>query len=204
MMQSTKGNDEKDLFFQIAKGDQGAFRELFDLYKERFFTFAYGLTHSKVDAEEIVQDIFLKLWEARASLTSIEYPQSYMFTMVRNRTLDLLAKIGRDQTLIKQVWSNIRQSEELTEQILQAKESQKLIQDAVAGLPERKQRIFELSRQQGLNHDEIADLLGLSKQTVKNNLSEALKQIKTYLEQHSRLLAIVFWVQYFELLFRKY
>ena len=192
---------EKILFSKIANGDQTAFRQFFDLYNKGLFTFVYSLTHSKVEAEEVVQDIFLKLWDTRATLTAIDYPKTYVFRMARNRTLDLLAKIGTDQKFINHLWTNIRQSVEYTEQILQAKESQKLIREAIAELSEKKQKIVELSREQGLSHDEIANLLGLSKQTIKNNLSEALKQIKVYLDQHSHVLAIVFWIYYYEIFF---
>lgn len=204
MGNGVKQYDEKVLLLQIAEGDEIAFRHLFDFYKERLFTFAFGLTHSKVDAEEIVQDIFLKLWESRTTLSTIIYPQSYIYTMARNRALDLLASTGRNQKLIQKVWANITQSEELTEHILQAKESQQLIYQAVAELTEKKQQIFELSRNDGLSHDEISNLLGISKQTVKNNLSEALKQIKLYLERHSALLALIFWLHHYKVLFQDF
>lgn len=204
MLEQEKPYNEKYLLEQIARGNQQAFRRLFDLYNERLFTFTYGLLHSKVEAEEIVQDVFLKLWESRSTLTTIDYPQSYIFTMARNRTLDLLAKIGRNQKLIRQVWANIEHLEELTEQVLHAKESQKLINEAVAGLSERKQQIFALSRKEELSHDEIADTLGLSKQTVKNSLSEALKQIKSHLERRSTLLAVLFWLEACKTFFREF
>ena len=143
----------------------------------------------------------MKLWENRDKLGTVDFPQNYIYTMARNRTFDLLAKIGRDKKLIEHIWANISQSDELTKEILDAKESQQLINEAVAGLSKTKQQIFELSRQKGLSHDEIAALLGLSKQTIKNQLSESLKQIKHYLEQHSNLLAIIFWLHHFKNLF---
>ena len=189
---------------KMADGDQLAFRQFFDIYKEKLFTFVYGLTHSKVDAEEVLQDVFLKLWESRSRLKEIDNPQAYIFRMTRNRTLDLLSRIGRDQKLIKQLWANIRMSEEFTEQILQARESQKLIREAMTELSDRQRKIVELSREEGLSHDEIASKLGLSKQTVKNHLSEALKKIRLYLDQHSHFLAIVFWIHYCEVFFRKF
>lgn len=204
MAEQEKSYNEKQLLEEIAGGDRQAFRHLFHLYKERLFTFAYGLTHSKVEAEEIVQDVFLKLWESRSTLTAVDHPQRYIFTMARNRTLDLLAKIGRNQKLVLQVWANMGQWEEPTEQILYAKESQQLINEAVAGLSERKQQVFALSRKEGHSHDEIADALGLSKQTVKNNLSEALKQIKFYLERRSTLLTLLFWIQAFKTFFGEF
>jgi RNA polymerase sigma-70 factor (family 1) len=196
--------DQTALFVQIRNGDTTAFRTIFDVYKERLFSFAYGLTHSKSDAEEIVQDVFMKLWENRSTLDKIEQPGSYVYRMVRNRSLDLLAKAGRDQALIQQVWANMKGSEELSEEILLAKESQELIEAAVALLPEKKQRIFQLSRRHALSHDEIAGMLGISKQTVKNNLSEALRHIRLYLEQRSALLGLLFWLHYFPLLMQEF
>jgi RNA polymerase sigma-70 factor (family 1) len=193
--------EDRELLSRIAAGNQAAFHQLFDTYKERLFTFAFTLTHSRVDAEEVVQDVFMKLWETRSSLPAIEHPQKYIFTMTRNRTLDLLSKIGRNQKLVRQVWANISQSDEGTEEILKARESQKLIHAAVATLSERKQEVFRLSKVEGLSLDEVAQELGISKQTVKNTLTEALKGIKDYLSGHSELLAVLFWIHYYALLF---
>lgn len=189
------------LLLQIAGGDEAAFRQLFEQYRERLFTFAITLTHSIVDAEEIVQDIFLKLWESRDTLPAIDHPEKYIYTMTRNRTLDHLARVGRNRKLVQQVWTNISQSDNGTEELLNARESQKLINKAVDQLSERKQQVFRLSKKEGYSLDEIAQELGLSKQTVKNTLAEALKQIKSYLSGHSELLAILFWIHYYSLLF---
>lgn len=194
-------NEERELLSRIATGHQAAFHRLFDAYKERLFTFAFTLTHSRVDAEEVVQDVFLKLWENRGSLPAIEHPQKYIFTMTRNRTLDLLSKVGRNQKLIREVWANINQSDEGTEELLDARESQQLINRAVATLSDRKREVFRLSKVEGLSLDEIALQLGVSKQTVKNTLTEALKSIKDYLSTHSELLAVLFWIHYYPLLF---
>lgn len=200
-MPTVAPHDENYLFLQIAAGDESAFRALFDAYRERLFSFAWQLCHSAVDAEEVVQDIFLKLWEQRDKLAAIEYPRKYIYSMTRNRTLDLLAKIARNDQMIKDVWTNMSQSDNLTENLLQAEESRRLIQQALEQLPEKKQTIFALSRNQGLSHQEIADQMQLSVQTIKNIVTEVLKHIQVYLSQHSELLAIVFWLEACSLLF---
>jgi len=193
--------DEKELFRQIAEGNEAAFRAIFDGYRERLFTFAWQLCHSAVDAEEIVQDIFLKLWEQRDKLVEVSFPRKYIYIMTRNRTLDLLGKIARNEQMIKEVWVQMSQSDNLTENLLQAEESRKLIQQAVAQLSEKKQTIFLLSRDQGLSHQEIADQMNLSVQTVKNIVTEILKHVQAFLAQHSELLAILFWIETCSLLF---
>jgi len=193
--------DEKELFKQISEGNETAFRAIFDLYRERLFTFAWQLCHSAVEAEEITQDIFLKLWEQRDKLAGVSFPRKYIYIMTRNKTLDYLGKIARNEQMIKEVWAYMSQSDNLTENLLQAEESRKLIQQAVSQLSEKKQAIFSLSRDQGMSHQEIADQMNLSVQTVKNIVTEILKHIQGFLSQHSELLAILFWVQASSLLF---
>lgn len=200
-MQTSTPYDEKQLLLRIAEGDQAAFRNLFDLYKVRLFTFVVNLINSRADAEEIVQEIFIKLWEKRDSLAQVEHPGSYIYTIARNKTINHLEKIALDKKLVKQVWANMSQPENPTEDILHAHESQALIHQAVAQLSPQKQLIFNLSRHDGLTHEEIANRLGLSKSTIKNSIVEILKFIKAFLGRHSELLAIVFWLSYARLLF---
>ena len=102
--------NEKELFIKIAQGDEKAFRVLFDQYRERLFFFAWQLCHSSVEAEEVVQDIFLKLWENRLKLGEVDFPRKYIYIMARNRTLDLLSRIARHEQLIREVWTNMSQS----------------------------------------------------------------------------------------------
>jgi len=185
---------DRELLQQVANGDISAFRQLFDGYKLRLFAFVLHMTHSRVDAEEIVQDVFAKLWESRLQLTAVEYPGKYIYTIARNKTLNHLTRLARDRRLLQQVWANVSQSDNPTEDILQAQESQRLINEAISRLSLQQQRIFQLSRDQGLTHDEIASRLGLSKSRVKNVLVEALKQIREHLERNSALIAALFWV----------
>lgn len=193
--------NEKELFLRIAAGDENAFRILFDEYRERLFVFAWQLCHSAAEAEEVVQDIFLRLWQNRDNLINVEFPRKYIYVMTRNRTIDLLTKIARDQRLMREVWNNLSEPDNVTEDILQAAETQKLINEAVDRLPEKKQTIFWLSRRDGLSHQQIAAQMNISVQTVKNSLTEILKQIKSFLAEHSEPLAILFWIQPWSLLF---
>jgi RNA polymerase sigma-70 factor (ECF subfamily) len=187
--------NEIELFHRIAEGEEPAFRRLFEMYRERLFIFARQLSHSTVEAEEIVQDIFLKLWENRAHLAEVSYPKKYIYTMARNRTLDYLTNAAKSRKAVQIIWANITESNNLTEELLHAQESQRLIYKAVAQLPEKKQAIFWLSRHDGLSHQEIAQRMNISVQTVKNNLTDILKYVKIYLSGHSELLAAAIWIQ---------
>jgi len=187
---------DRDLLQQVADGDISAFRQLFELYRLRLFSFVLRMTHSRVDAEEIVQDVFAKLWESRTHLAAVEYPGKYIYTIARNKTLNHLTSVARDRRLLQQVWVNLSQADNPIEDLLQARESQQLISEAISRLSVQQQTIFQLSREQGLTHSAIAARLGLSKSRVKNVLVEALRQIRDYLARHSALIAALFWITY--------
>lgn len=159
------------------------------------------MTKSAADAEEIVQESFTRFWLRRSELPAIERPGQYLYKMVRNRTLDHLRQVSREQKLINQVWSNISQADHSLEELLRTREYQQLIAAAVAQLPEQKQTIYRLSREKDLSHEEIAQLTGLSKSRVNNILVEALKLIRSQLEQQSGHLAMLFWIWAWEKFF---
>jgi len=156
--------------------------------------FVEQLTKSGADAEEIVQESFLKLWINRASLPAIDNPGNYIYTIARNKTIDHIRKVGRDQKLLDQVWSNMSGADHSMEEQLRMQEYQQLVDQALAQLPVQKQTVFRLSREQGLSHDAIAARLGLSRSRINNILVETLKFIKNYLRQHAALLAIACWI----------
>lgn len=170
---------DKDLLKNLREGDALAFRELYVRHNRQVLAFAIHLTHSAVDAEDILQDTFLRLWTSRAQLPDIERFDNYIFMIARNRTMDHLRKVALQQRLIDQVWANISEtSSEEPAQQLEARESKQLVHQALEALSPQKQTVFQLSRQQGLSHEEIARQLGLSKSRVKNLLVETLKHIR--------------------------
>jgi RNA polymerase sigma-70 factor (ECF subfamily) len=187
-------HNEKNLLQLIANGNELAFRQLFDAYNKKLFTFAEGMLKSAADAEEIIQESFTKVWLNRQALTEVDNPGGYLYSIVRNATLDYMRKTSREKQLIEQVWANISKEDNSLEEELQKKESQKLIKEAVSQLSETKQAVYRLSREQEYSHERIAELTGLSKSRVNNILVETIKHIKTHLEKHSGKLAIAFWI----------
>src|SRR5690242_7953989 len=114
--------DEKLLFQQIAEGDETAFRSIFDLYKIRLYHFIFKMTKSATTAEELVQEVFMKLWVSRNSLSAVESPSAYIFVIARNRTVDHLRKVANEINLQKQMWANIREKQTTADEVLEANE----------------------------------------------------------------------------------
>jgi len=184
---------EKLLLEKIAQGDELAFRLVFDLYKTKIYTFIVNFTHSRADAEEIVQDTFLTLWQNRNTLHQIEHPRNYIYTVVRNKTYHYLKQAFKSQARMQVIWANLKLDSNETEETLQLQESKKLIDEALLMMSAQKQEVFKLSRYEGLNHEQIAELTGLSKSRVKNIIVEVLKFIKMYIAQCTSILAIISW-----------
>lgn len=193
--------NEKDLLRRIAEGNEQAFRVLFDTYNKQLFTFAEGMLKSAADAEEVVQETFTKVWLDRRDFGHVEKAGQYLYRMVRNRVIDLMRKTARDKSLVQQVWANMALSDLGLEQELKKNEMVELIEQALSQLSEQKQRVYRLSREQGYTQEQIANLTNLSKSRVNNILTETLKHIKSHLDTHSHMLAILFWVYSWNRLF---
>jgi len=175
--------EEKRLLKQISKGDEKAFRALYDAYFNHLSAFVFKLCKSTETTEEIIQDVFVKLWVGRHSLSQMDSPEAYIFSMARNKTIDYLRRLVRNTHLMELLTEQLTDSNGIEEQ-LNAKELWDLIEEALSGLSEQKKTIFRLSKEEGLSHDQIAEVMHLSKSTVKNHLSETLRHIRGHLQQH--------------------
>lgn len=200
-MQDQFTYQENELLRKIAEGDEQAFRLLFDTYNRRLFSFAEGLLKSAADAEEVVQEIFTRVWLNRASFSQVENAGQYLYQMVRNRVIDQIRKTARDKSLQQQVWLTMTISDDSLEQHLKKKETAELIEQALAQLPEQKQKIYRLSREKEYTQDQIASLTGLSRSRVNNILTEVLKHIRNRLNTQSPATAMIFWLSCWDSLF---
>jgi RNA polymerase sigma-70 factor (ECF subfamily) len=180
--------DQKQLFIQLAAGDEAAFRALFDLYRSRFYAVALKMTRSEYIAEEIVQEVFVLLWAKRTQLTTIEKPSTYLFTIVYNSIYAHFKKIALEKKAHQALSEQLTDLESPLEIILQNKENEQLLQRAIEQLPPQQQLVYKLSKQEGLSREEIAERLQISPNTVKNHLQEAIKFLRAYLERALPLL----------------
>lgn len=187
-----QSDTDTELLQRMRKGDESAFRQLYDRHSRQVAAFVFHLTHSAVDAEDILQDTFLKLWTSREQLPPVVNPANYIFIIARNKTLDHLRKIALQQKLVDHVWANISATADALDLQLDARESQQLVNTALSKLTEQQRTIFRLSKLEGLDHATIASQLQLSRSRVKNVQVETLRFIRHFLSQHSELLLLLF------------
>ena len=173
-------DDEKALLLEVAKGDEQAFRKLFDLYKERFYAVVLKMTRSDEVAQDIVQDVFMNIWSKRESLGDVVNPSSYFFTAVYRRVYHHYRKIALEKKLLQAVPA-AKESVNTTDEMVLAHESNELISQAISKLPPQQQLVFKLVRQEGLSREDVAQQLKISPNTVKNHLADALKFVRAFL-----------------------
>lgn len=169
-----------------------AFRIIFDAYKNRLFGYVLAISHSHYIAEEITQEIFLKLWLCRDVLDRVDNLEHYIFTIARNKTLNHLRKAATDSRLMDELRQKMLPAANNVEENSAMVEAERLLHEAIDLLSPRRRLVYQLSRQQGLNHAQIARQLQLSDNTVKNHLVEALAFIRSYLERHGAISALLF------------
>jgi RNA polymerase sigma-70 factor (ECF subfamily) len=176
---------EAELVKRLSSGDEEAFRVLFEWYTPKLLAFVSGMTKSQMQAEELVQDTFLKIWTNRSSLVDVDDFGGYLFIIAHNKVMDHFRRMTTETKVKNAVWKNISESQNSTQELLDASESRRLVTAAIEQLSTQKQTIFQLSRYEGLTHEEIAKKLGLSKSTVKNHLVETLRHIKDFLHRNT-------------------
>lgn len=181
-MRKLQPHEEKLLFNKIAAGDEMAFRTIYDAYFDRLAAYAFKISKSEDVSEDVVQDVFVKLWTNRSALVNVEMHQAYIFSIARNKTIDYLRKLARETTLIALLAENIQHHTNNVEKRIESQELRALISEAIAQLSPQKQKVFHLSKYEDLSHDEIAEELNLSKSTIKNHLSETMQYLRRNLK----------------------
>src|SRR5690348_1100331 len=172
---------DKDLLIQIAQGDEQAFARLFYHYKHKLFSFILDFTRSDQKAQDILQDVFLKIWLNRLQLRNIDNFNAYLFRMAHNHAIDQLRKISRETLALNSlaVQKGIDPAE--PDDVLLKKEIEEKLREAIDLLSPQQKKIYLLHREQGLKQDEIARRLHLSVSTVQNHMFSAMGNIRKHL-----------------------
>lgn len=162
-------------FARIAAGDQLAFERLFREHYRPLCAFARQYLKDPAKAEDLVQDLFFRLWQDRESVKVTTSVKAYLFAAVRNRSLNAVAAVARMRPLDEE--GDDRTEEE---NVSEDERTHRLarVHAAIEALPEERRRIFKLSRHEGLKYQEIADRLGISAKTVENQMGRALKTLR--------------------------
>lgn len=183
--------DEKEYIIELKKGSFSAFDHLFSLYKKRLYAFAIGYLKVTGDAQELVHEVFIKVWENREVLDETRSFNSYLFTISKNTILNYFRKRANEQSYIDYIKQNTHLSYNKTEEDLEYEELLKKANIIIEQLPHRQKEIYRLSREKGFSNEEIALELNISKKTVENQVTLAMKFLREQLG-HEKLYVLIF------------
>ena len=191
-MQENTRNGDAEYVKALRKGDLNAFNQLFDKYNKKLYFFAKGYLRSSEDAEELVQEVFLKIWETRGNLKDHLSFNAFLFTITYNAVLKHFRKTGRERKHLEQALLYKEESSDDTSAAVEYSELLSITNKAIDKIPEKRREIFKLSRQSGLSNAEIAEQLQISKKTVENQIYQSLKFLREQLKNESLVMILFF------------
>lgn len=171
---------DDDLLQRIAAGDEAAFAGLFHAYHNRLGGFVLGWTKSAALTEEIVQDVFMKIWTQRERLTEVRQIDSYLYILARNEAFNCLRQIAREHVR-RETWVH---EQEVRPVAAEDDDYTPLIEQAVAKLPTQQKKVYLLKQHHRMAYAEISRHMQISPETARKHLSAALRSITTYVRAH--------------------
>lgn len=182
LLKNSKSN--KELVLLLREGDKIAFYSIYQRYCKRLYGFVLRYIKVETDADEIVQEVFIKIWEARDQIDIYSSFESFLFTIAYNTTISLLRKRANETKYLEHLKSlqQFKYTPDLTND-LHFKELNEQLECLLNQLTPRQKEIFKLSREEGLTHEQIAKKLDISLNTVKKHMSNTLSFLKSKIDK---------------------
>lgn len=194
-MQNFTLNNEKELLSLAATGNEAAFAQLFYAYHNKLGAYVFRFTQSREITEEIVQDVFLKIWLNRHTLSSIENFGSYIYVLSKNHTLNCLRSLAKERVRNKQIEKNYLENHPECIPEDSDNTNYALVDRAINALPPQQQKAYILSRRERMKYEEIASYMCISRETVKKYLQLATHFIIRYVREHNTTLLILLAIE---------
>jgi RNA polymerase sigma-70 factor (ECF subfamily) len=175
-------SDEKRLVALLAEGDASAFEELYFLYSPRLSGYLFKLVKSEVYAKELLQEIFIKVWNKRESLDPDRSFRSYLFRIAENCAYDFFRKTAHDKKLHAAFIKVFETEYNNVEETLSNKENERLLQTAIDSLPPKRRQVFQLIKMEERSYEEVSSMLNISSSTISDHVVKANKYVRERLK----------------------
>ncbi|OQP59588.1 hypothetical protein A3860_36985 [Niastella vici] len=183
--------NEKDLLNQLIIGDEAAFRQIYLLYSGRLYGNILKLVKSKAVAEEILQEVFIKIWEHRRHIDVNQSFRSYLFRIAENKVCNFYVKASRDRALINTLTGIMSSNYSHVEEAIVSREQAAFLQHAIDTLPPQRKQVFQLCKIEGKSYEEVSALLGISTSTISDHIVKANRFLKEYARKNKELIIIL-------------
>ncbi|PSL24030.1 RNA polymerase sigma factor [Chitinophaga ginsengisoli] len=179
------------LLLRMAAGEEEAFNQLFNSYWDKVYSTALVLTKSNQIAEDIAQEVFLRMWQNRHKTDIIDNLEGFLFITARNLIYNKLSRLKLETAYTNYLQHHFAPPEPDTDTQTEFRQLQSILEEGMRQLPPQQQKAFRLSRENGLNHEEISRQMGVSRATVKDYIVRAIAFLRKYLQEHALGLLVV-------------
>jgi len=180
-------NTDTSLLTALANDDEQAFSALYHKYHQKLFYFVLNFTQSQQAAEDVLQEVFVKLWAERKQLPGITNFNAWIFRVTKNHVLNGLKRMARETMILTDIARDMNPDAEDTYAILSYKDVHAVLKAAMDELPPQQKLVMELSRDEGLKYEEIGSRLNISPLTVKKHAAQALQYLREKIKRHYAL-----------------
>ncbi len=195
MTESLHPIDNAYCLARISEGDEHCFNLIFKKYRDRIYGYLFSVTKSREASEEMVLDIFLKIWHGREGATEIRDLEAYLFRIAHRRAIDFFRATKRSPELQDAIWEAMATvpGPDDADTLIHRKNIEQLIKEAVNQLSPQRKKVFELRNLEDMSYAEIGESMQLSSNTVRNHLAAAVQSIRAYLLKNKALLLLPSW-----------
>lgn len=188
-----------ELLSLLRAGDVNAFTQIYELNSQPLYFNLLKLIKFKPAAEELLQDIFVALWEKRASITIETHLSGYLFGIAQHKVQDFFRKVKRDKKLHDYIWSAATGETETGEKKVLRDEELDILSRAIENLSPQRKLVFKLCKLEGRSYQEVSAILGISSSTINDHIVKATRSVKEFILANEELttaylLAILMWM----------
>jgi RNA polymerase sigma-70 factor (family 1) len=184
----------EEIIHRLRNEDKSAVDELFSYYYARLYLFSKSILKVENGIDDILQEVFIKIWLNRQKIGNAETFNAYIFTITKNEVLNLIRANLRDHTFRDELFLQAVAQEYHTQNKIEFDEIKAAIDKIVAGLPEKRQQVFILSRTEGLSNKEIAQQLNIAEKTVEDHITHAIRHLKNSLKEMGIISLLYFYL----------
>lgn len=184
---------DRELVIRMKQGDEAAFTAIYRQFHPSLYVYMLRFCKMPSLAEDLVHDVFLRIWEIRARINPDLPFMGYLYRIARNHTFKTLQKLATDRVLREQLLRHIEAKEaEQPEEVVKAKEYDRLFHEALNHMPPQRLNVFRLCRQEGRSYDEAAAILGISRNAVKKHMVLSMRFIQNYVFRYGDVLLALY------------
>ena len=187
---------EEEVLIRMMQGDESAFTTIYRHYHASLYIYLLRFCKIPSLAEDLVHDVFLKVWEIRERINPQLSFTGYLYRIARNHVIKTIDKLATDKAMREQLFSQLNEPvAPHPEQLIRAKEYDRLFREALEKMPAQRLKVFRLCRQEGRSYDETAALLGISRNAVKKHMVLSMRFIYEYVHRYGDILALIYITQ---------